>query len=230
MRQLPVLQNLPQVILHAQQSRWQQLFTAVITVNTIVWELSCEQTLLNFKGKRVSFLTSPWIQNLFKSPITSLTLKRARCVRAIYSIYLGITSSYSPNCAQRRRWGSCGLVGGRNGHAKSCALSSVPPSGKTQKPMQHTVGARCLGLCGTCRLYLSCPYGEGVALELFCPLMGPCVFGQWSLRQWFGDNTAYFAVVTQEYQKRKDARDVGLTWAQRLTIHLNPSNKGLGLF
>ena len=47
MRQLPVLQNSPQEILHAQQSLWHQLFTAVITVNTIVCELSYQQTLLN---------------------------------------------------------------------------------------------------------------------------------------------------------------------------------------
>ena len=47
MSQLTVLQNSPQEILHAQQSLWQQLFTAVITVNGIVCELSYQQTPLN---------------------------------------------------------------------------------------------------------------------------------------------------------------------------------------
>ena len=47
MRQLTVLQNSPQEILRAEQSVWQQLFTAVITVNTVVCELSYQQTLLN---------------------------------------------------------------------------------------------------------------------------------------------------------------------------------------
>ena len=47
MRQLTVLRNSPQEILRAQQSLWQQLFTAVITVNSVVFELSYKQTLLN---------------------------------------------------------------------------------------------------------------------------------------------------------------------------------------
>ena len=36
-----------------------------------------------------------------------------------------------------------------------------------KRKTQRTVRARSLSLCGTCRLYLSCLYGEGVALKLF---------------------------------------------------------------
>ena len=51
-------------------------------------------------------------------------------------------------------------------------------SGKTQHRTEDTVTARCMGLCGTCRLYLSCPYGEGVASNCL-PLNG--VLGFWTV-------------------------------------------------
>ena len=40
---------------------------------------------------------------------------------------------------------------------------------KRKNPTQDTVRARSLSLCGTWRLYLSCPYGKGVPLKLFAP-------------------------------------------------------------
>ena len=69
-----------------------------------------------------------------------------------------------------------------------------------------------------------------MALKILCPLMGSWDSGQWSLRQWFGQNAAYFAVFAQGYLKGKDARDEGLIYAQRSMIHLNPSNDGVELF
>ena len=62
---------------------------------------------------------------------------------------------------------------------------------------------------------------QGVGVEIVCPLMGSCDSGQWSLRQWFGQNAAHFAVFTQGYLKRKDAKHDSLIYAQRSTIHLN---------
>ena len=52
--------------------------------------------------------------------------------------------------------------------------------------------------------------------------MGSWGSGQGSLRQWFRQNAPYFAVFTQGYPKRKDARDEGLICAQRSMINLNP--------
>ena len=60
--------------------------------------------------------------------------------------------------------------------------------------------------------------------------MGSWGSRHWSLRPWFGQNTAYFAVVTQGYLRKKDARGEGLIYAQRSTIQINPSNDGLEFF
>ena len=92
-----------------------------------------------------------------------------------------VSDSYRPDCTQRRRWGGCGLVGGYNRHAMSCDPASLATSRRTQDLTQHTVRARIPSLCGTCRLYLSCPYGKGVALKILCPLMGSWESGQSSL-------------------------------------------------
>ena len=59
------------------------------------------------------------------------------------------------------------------------------------------------------------------------PLNGVLGF---SLRQQFGQNAPYFAVFAQGYLRGKDARDEGLIYAQRSTIHLNPSKNGLEYF
>ena len=67
-------------------------------------------------------------------------------------------------------------------------------------------------------------------LKIIGPLMGSLDSGQWSLRQRFGQNAAYFAVFTQGYLQRNDARDEGLIYAQRSTLHLNPSNDGVQFF
>ena len=69
-----------------------------------------------------------------------------------------------------------------------------------------------------------------MALNILCPLMESWDLGQWSLRQQFGENAAYFAAFAQGYLKRKDARDEGLIYAQRSTIYLNPSNDSLKCF
>ena len=69
-----------------------------------------------------------------------------------------------------------------------------------------------------------------MALKVLCPFMGFWHSEQWSLRQRFGQNAAYFAIFAQRYLKRKDARDEGLLYAQRSTIHLFPSNDGLEFF
>ena len=68
--------------------------------------------LSHSKGKGEFFLTSPWLQHLFKIPISSVTSKRRRCLRADTSFLLVIIDTYSSHCAHWRRWGSCGLVGG----------------------------------------------------------------------------------------------------------------------
>ena len=116
------------------------------------------------------------------------------------------------------------------GRQNSAVHASLPPSSKTQNPTQDTVRARSLGLRGTCWLYPACPYGEGVALKSPCPLTGSWDSGQLSLRQRFGQNTAHFAVFAQGYLKRMEARDVGLIYARRSTIHQNLSNDGLEFF
>ena len=92
------------------------------------------------------------------------------------------------------------------------------------------VRARCLAVCGTCRLYLSCPYGEGVALEIVCPLTGSWDSGQFFLRRWFGQNTACFALATQVHLNRRDALDEGLNADQRSPTRQNPSNDDLEFF
>ena len=68
---------------------------------------------------------------------------------------------------------------------------------------------------------------RGGAVKYFLRLNG--VWGLWTvvLRQRFGQSAAYFAVFGQGYLKRKEARDEGLIYVQRSTIHLNPSNTGL---
>ena len=52
-----------------------------------------------------------------------------------------------------------------------------------------------------------------MALKILCPLMGSWDFGQWSFRERFGQNAAYFAVFAQGYLKRNDARDEGLIYS-----------------
>ena len=71
---------------------------------------------------------------------------------------------------------------------------------------------------------------RGVGVKIVCPLMGSWDSGLWTLGHWFGQNMAYFAVVTQRYLKRKDARDEGVIYAQRSMIHLNLSNDGVEFF
>ena len=123
-----------------------------------------------FKGKRVFFLTSPLFQHLFRfSYNISNTVKRA--------LHHGVRQ-FLP-CRNRllqpplRLEASLGRLwldrGGKLWHAKSCDRASLPPSGKTQNPTQDTVRARSLRVCGTCRLYLSCPYGEAVVSKLSAP-------------------------------------------------------------
>ena len=65
---------------------------------------------------------------------------------------------------------------------------------------------------------------------MICPLMRSCGSGHWSLRQQFGQKAAYLAVFAQAYLKRQDARDAGLIYTQRSSIHLNLSNDGLEFF
>ena len=43
-----------------------------------------------------------------------------------------VTDTYSPHCAQRRRCGGCGLVGGWDGHAKSCVHACNGSSDSTE--------------------------------------------------------------------------------------------------
>ena len=69
-----------------------------------------------------------------------------------------------------------------------------------------------------------------MAVKILCPLMGSLDSGQWSLRQRSSQNAAYVAVFAQRYLKRKDATDEGVIYAQRLAIHLSPSNDGLEFF
>ena len=71
---------------------------------------------------------------------------------------------------------------------------------------------------------------RGGGVEIVCPLMGSWDSGQYSLRQWFGQNAAYVAVFSEGYLKSKDARDEGLMYSQRSTIHLNLSNDSLEFF
>ena len=129
--------------------------------------------LSHFKRKRVFFLTFPWFQHLLKITYNfPNTVKRA--------LHQG-SRQFLP-CRNRlvqpplrseallgRLWFGRRIRMGIQSHE---IMHPSLQGANRKNPTQDTVKSRSLSLCGSCGLYLSCPYGEGVALKLFAPQWG----------------------------------------------------------